>query len=119
MATINNILSGSAGVKKRYQVQETMANIGAVVLVSPTGTGGLALASTGGAADMGGLNLTTATAVGPIGSDVVISNVGNITLGTVTAQGDDVVLTASSGASAITDGNGVAVNVTAKLIEDV
>lgn len=61
MAQINNILSGSAGVKKRYQVNETMADIGAVVLVSPSAGAGLALASTAGAADVVGLNLTTAT----------------------------------------------------------
>lgn len=61
MATINNILSGSAGIKKRYQIKETMANIGAVVLVSQTGEGGLGLATNTGAQDMVGLNLTTAT----------------------------------------------------------
>ena len=61
MAVINNILSGSAGIKKRYQVNETLANIGAVMVVSATGEGGVGLGGAQVATDMVGLNLTTAT----------------------------------------------------------
>ncbi len=60
MATINNILSGSAGVKKRYQIGATVSNIGTPLVISTT-EAGLILATTGGAADLVGLNLTTAT----------------------------------------------------------
>ena len=46
MATINNILSGSAGVKKRYQIGATVSNIGTPLVISTT-EAGLILATTG------------------------------------------------------------------------
>ena len=55
------LLNGGAPVLKKYQVAATLTNIGVPHLISAGNTGGLAVATTTGAADMVGVNLDTVT----------------------------------------------------------
>lgn len=56
-------LYGGAAVLKKYQVAETVADVGVPLLISTAGEAGLDLSTTTGAADMVGLNHDTATFV--------------------------------------------------------
>ncbi|RMH87114.1 MAG: filamentous hemagglutinin N-terminal domain-containing protein, partial [Actinomyces sp.] len=70
-------------------------------LTATASAGGVFVANAGA----GTLTLTAATAVGPAGADVKVSNAGNIVLHTATAKGDAVVLDATGATATITDGN--------------
>lgn len=57
---VSGILGGGAPVVRKYQVAATIASLGVPHLVAAANAGGLAQASTTGAADMVGINLDTA-----------------------------------------------------------
>ena len=108
-------LSVGLGALTANSLNITARVVGTVLNHLNTATNTLTVASSGGAIYVdntsAALTIVTATAVG-FGGDAEITNTGSIALGSVTAAGDDVVLTAG-GLNAITDNNGATVNVTA------